>query len=598
MITTAPSVMAYPGARVVILCCFFVHFAFNADLVIVQGATPLLTSLIHLAQGITLLFYPVLGLVADLKCNRYNFIKVSIILLFVSSLLGVLYIFSVIVIFEVQISLLDHIIASYIWPMAAVLISFEIISLGMFDAVGIQFGMDQMIEASSDQISAFTHWYYWSMNIGIGVQALLVMCCLYILSSCTLHVKSIHDSHQWEAYVLLYGFCPVILLQAVVVSAALFSFFKYKSHLTIEPAGNNSFTMVYKVLKYSWQHKCPERRSAFTYWEEDVPPRIDLGKSKYGGPFTTEEVEDVKTFLLLLLILVSLFGFHLAGNGYSLVQHLNCKLCPSVIVHDVVSVSPNILQTVTVLVSVPILHFAILPRFHRYIPNMLHRLGIGVVLVFFQELAEMVIVLAYWEGYSTCPEITSRHSLLNFAPIGDCYGSHMYIVVGKNCTNEALHDYCGHGDELFLWSLVPIATHAIAYNLVFMTALEFISAQAPLEMKGLLVTFWYALSSQRYLVQAVIMLYVDRDKVLLLFYGVKASLILLSIVFYCCVAKRYRYRLRDEVVNERYLVEEVYDRELRLAEEYEKECKETQSVSVVSDSGMTSRQYGSTDTPS
>ena len=29
----------------------------------------------------------------------------------------------------------------------------------------------------------------------------------------------------------------------------------------------------------------PERRSAFTYWEEDIPRRIDLGKSKYGGPF-------------------------------------------------------------------------------------------------------------------------------------------------------------------------------------------------------------------------------------------------------------------------------------------------------------------------
>ena len=135
-----------------------------------------------------------------------------------------------------------------------------------------------------------------------------------------------------------------------------------------------------------------------SYWEEDIPPRIDLSKSKYGGPFTTEEVEDVKTFLLLLLVLVSFFGFHLAGNGYSLLQHLNCKLCPSAIVHDGVSVSPNILQTVTVLVSVPILHFAISPRFHRYIPNMLHRLGIGVVLVFFQELAELVIVVGFLGG--------------------------------------------------------------------------------------------------------------------------------------------------------------------------------------------------------
>ena len=102
----------------------------------------------------------------------------------------------------------------------------------------------------------------------------------------------------------------------------------------------------------------------------------------------------------------------------------------------------------------------------------------------------------------------------------------MYFVERNNCTSQALHNYCGQGDVLFLWSLVPIATHAIAYKLVFMTALEFISAQSPLKMKGLLVTFWYALSSQRYLLQAVILLYIDKEKVLLIFYGAKAALIL------------------------------------------------------------------------
>ena len=533
---------------------------------------------------------------ADLRCNRYNFVKLSIILLFVSSLILLLGITCLLTLSEVNISLVDP-VPLYVWPTGALLICLVILLLGMFDAVGIQFGMDQMVEASSDQISAFTHWYYWSMNIGIGVQALLVLGGLPILASCIFHVKSIQNKREWEAHAFLYSFFPIILLQVVAASAALFSLYKYKRLLTIEPAGNNPFTMVYKVLKYAWKHKCPERRSAFTYWEEDIPPRIDLGKNKYGGPFTTEEVEDVKTFLLLLLVLVSLFGFHLADSGYSLIQHLGCKLCPSVIVHDVVILSPNILQTVTILVSVPILHFAILPRFYRYIPNMLHRLGIGVVLVFFQELGKIVIVLAFWEDYGTCSSlITSRSYFYHFSPIGDCYGSHMSFVVGENCTNEALHDYCGQGDDLFLWSLVPIATRAIAYNLVFMTALEFISAQAPqsLKMKGLLVTFWYALSSQRYLLQVVILFFIDQNEFIMIFYGMKAFFILLSVVLYCCVAKLYRYRLRDEVVNERYLVEEVYDRELRMhgKNEYEKQCEETQSVCAIS--GETIRHYGST----
>ena len=79
---------------------------------------------------------------------------------------------------------------------------------------------------------------------------------------------------------------------------------------------------MYKVLNYSYQHKYPERRSAFTYWENDIPSRIDLGKDKYGGPFTYEQVEDVKTFFRLLLLIMSLFGFYLLGDGYSLVTYI------------------------------------------------------------------------------------------------------------------------------------------------------------------------------------------------------------------------------------------------------------------------------------
>ena len=92
-------------------------------------------------------------------------------------------------------------------------------------------------------------------------------------------------------------------------------------------------------------------------------------------------------------------------------------------------------------------------------------------------------------------------------------------------------------------------------------------------MKGSLITLWYALSALRFFTQTANVFYIYEDKAWLIFNGVKASLMLLSIL-YCCVAKSYRYRLRDEVVNERYLVEEVYDRELRLAEEYEREKNE------------------------
>ena len=102
-----------------------------------------------------------------------------------------------------------------------------------------------------------------------------------------------------------------------------------KKHFYIERAGLNPFKTVYNVLKYSWKHKVPEHRSAFTYWEEDIPRRIDLGKNKYGGPFTNEEVEDTKTFLRILPLLLCLFGYHLAGDGYSAPIQLQRTSCPS-----------------------------------------------------------------------------------------------------------------------------------------------------------------------------------------------------------------------------------------------------------------------------
>ena len=44
------------------------------------------------------------------------------------------------------------------------------------------------------------------------------------------------------------------------------------------------------------------------YWENSLPGHLDLGKEKYGGPFTNEKVENVKTFFSIVVVLLSLFG--------------------------------------------------------------------------------------------------------------------------------------------------------------------------------------------------------------------------------------------------------------------------------------------------
>ncbi len=73
--------------------------------------------------------------------------------------------------------------------------------------------------------------------------------------------------------------------------------FTFHGSLVIEPASKNPVKTVFRVLKFAAKHKHPVRRSAFTYCEDEWPSQLDFGKSKYGGPFATEEVEDVKTCL-------------------------------------------------------------------------------------------------------------------------------------------------------------------------------------------------------------------------------------------------------------------------------------------------------------
>ena len=70
-----------------------------------------------------------------------------------------------------------------------------------------------------------------------------------------------------------------------------------------EPGQRNPHKTVFKILTFARKHRYPLRRSAFTYSDKYIPSRIDFAKERFGGPFTTEQVENVKAFLRILVIL-------------------------------------------------------------------------------------------------------------------------------------------------------------------------------------------------------------------------------------------------------------------------------------------------------
>ena len=393
-------------------------------------------------------------------------------------------------------------------------------------------------------------------------------------SQCTTSLESINHFYKYLFNKFHHSISATAILvlgsiQLLCVCIDLCILLWSKKHLVIDCTGQHPLKLIYMVLKYSWKHKVPERRSAFTYWEEDIPRRIDLGKSKYGGPFTTEEVEDTKTFLRILLLLLSLVGFHLSGHGYSLLNQLMKTQCPSSWVFFFIG-DPMHLTILTVLVGIPLyqlfVHFGSRCRI-----NMLKRMGVGLLCFFTSEIVNIVIQATMTTNNDNhCHHIGKNR-------IFSCYNFHTKVNVNGTCYNatEVGHKYyCDFNNTPFLLIIIPSILHGLSILLVFMTALEFICAQAPLRLKGLLIGLWYATLAVNYILFGIPEFFLSDPIVWELFHEVKAFLVFISLMVYLCVSRRYQYRVRDEIVPERMMIEDIYVRQYNLREQYQEDIRE------------------------
>ena len=173
------------------------------------------------------------------------------------------------------------------------------------------------------------------------------------------------------------------------------------------------------IIKYAYHHKYPVKRSALSYYLNTYPSRIDLGKVQYGGPFTNEEVEGTKTVLRLLVLLLSLFGFHLSS---SISSNILSKSCPSSVTLLLLVGNPFFVSDIIILVSIPLLHLFIKSSLGKYFPNMLKRMWFGLVLLFFHELSSLIInsQVIYTK---LCDPVISVVNISGMSPLSACYFS-------------------------------------------------------------------------------------------------------------------------------------------------------------------------------
>ena len=283
-----PRIFRSRGAILVLLLCILVDSGYLstlnsiAEVVFsrVRDDSPALNLLfgnLILGSAIPQLFYPFAGWIADARVGRFKVIEVSLWLLCIGHCVLFFPFLFLQLIGKAQ-------FVYYVFPVPYLVIN---AGLAGFRTIAIQFGMDQMVDASGSQMSAFIHWYYWSTYAG-SATASVILGCLF---------------SEQTSLVIRAG------ISVLFMGTALFCWYCLNKWLIKEPNGDNPFKTVYQVCKFSSEHKAPVYRSALTYWDDTKPSRLDLGKSKYGGPFSTEEVEDVKTFFATSMVLVSLGGF-------------------------------------------------------------------------------------------------------------------------------------------------------------------------------------------------------------------------------------------------------------------------------------------------
>ena len=582
--------MDFYGAYLTIIYTVLLHFNVVETstnlLYVVDIKTKVVVSSI---QGLVFISYPLIGLLADIKLTRYRMICLSCWAIFIGHTVGIIVCTIALATDTLNYHPFDY-KAKLLVVSTAVIFVLMIVGKGMFESTVIQFGTDQMIEASSAQLSTFIHWYYWSLYIGsVCINAIFIGMALYF-SQCKIninHIKNLHDNNE-NLYVLIL----ICSIQCILCSITLLLLYlkKFKNYLNIEPVGINPVKQIVDVLKYAYHHKYPVRRSALSYYQNTYPSRIDFGKVQYGGPFTNEEVEDTKTVLRLLVLLLSLFGFHLSSDEFSVNNHVLYKSCPSSLALLYFIGNPSILINIITLVGIPVFHALVKSSFGKYVPNMIKRMWFGMLLLFLQELVSLII--ANQISYINCEyylDIFAPPKKLHQSPTSICYFTIIQYINNTEWNTTDCVSICPSSlytvDSTLMWLLVPQIIHGFGYMLVFVSVLEFICAQAPFRLKGFMIGIWYAMFSLKYLLINMIDSAVIYDGLMettwIIYESIKIGIIGLSLIIFSIICRWYRYRERDEVVNVQGMIEEIVEREL-LQQQNEEESTNGEDIVLIS----------------
>ena len=453
---------------------------------------------------------PLAGWLADRKFGNYKVFKAGSVLLFIAAIVR-----STQIILRSSIEDTDLTWKGIILAVQIISCLIGLIGIAACLVTALQLGLDQMPDASADNITSFIAWFAFSILAGFWMSSTLQNG----INSCIRQIEHVS--------IILHLFPAVCM---AIICGSMFTL--APKYLIVEPKSPKSLKIIYQVLKFAAKHKAPINRSAFTYWEDNIPSRLDLGKSKYGGPFTTEQVEDVKTFFKIMIIFIPIFIAFVESESPILVSYLHAHqmACTSQLLF---SFTFNLWWAIATVVY----EFCVHPFIRNKLPSTLKRIGIVVVLIFLINCLSLVL------------------STVNY---------NLQFMNNTSTSDFTTFYY-------YYWPWINQILSEIVALLLTVAVLEFVCAQSPYNMRGLLTGFATFIIFSSVSLNSLVSDIISQAQtqtylyVVIIYGSIQTGLSLVGFILHCVLARWYKRRVRDEDYSPHRVVEEVYDRYLSQA---------------------------------
>ena len=385
------------------------------------------------------------------------------------------------------------------------------LGLGAFQANIVQFGLDQLIDASSTEITSFIMWY--------------------TLTIFTSSVTMKFSSSCVPEYV-------AVLVVAVFLTSAIGSDFLLGHWLTKEHAMSNPLPLIIKVVYFVINRKCKGQNTNFLQ-QQGFLSAFNIAKRVCSGPFTSEQVEDVKTFFRVLVV-VMIFSMVVSGSttvnniSYLMAVHLkrnspvdssNIGIC----YHNLnIYFATFVHTTVVALIYIVVIR----PLFHSCIPrvSIITKFSLSVLLYSAALLALSGIELATFQ-------LERRSNQTTFKCLLQTDIAYPKIDINVH------------------WVILPNILNGLSMFFIILSGIEFVCAQAPFSMKGLLLGLACALFGLGVLIHAVISQPFKDPKVWqkspltcgMWYFIMEGILVLIGLIVTTVIIKTYKRRARINV---------------------------------------------------